>query len=194
MKETVERALVVRAQKGDTIAEAELVAHYRFLVATIISRERFFLQTGTQDDLMQHGFIGLLRAIRSYQYGRNASFKTYASTCIRNEIVSALRSESSKSHGALTTAQSLDDDRMPDLRKDLLDTYRLTPEERLLTLEYSQRLTDFINTKLTGLEREVHIRHAQGYTYGEIALQLDTTTKAVDGTIQRIRKKMARLE
>jgi len=183
--------LAGRSQQGDQSAERELVARYSFLVATIISREGFFSQTGTRDDLMQYGYIGLLRAIRTYRSGMGAAFKTYASTCVRNEIVSALRAEKSKKHGALTTASSLDDEMNRENETALLATREPTPEERLLAADYSRQLTTFMKTKLTEREREVLKRHARGYSYSEIALQLSTTPKAVDGAIQRVRKKMA---
>jgi len=186
MRHLSNEMLVTRAQKGDELAEQELVARYSFLVATIMNREGFFSQMGTQDDLMQCGYIGLLHAIRKYRPGMGAAFKTYASTCIRNEIVSALRAEQSKKHETLTTASSLDDE----IETVCLDARESTPEERLLAADYSEQLALFMETKLTEREREVLKRHARGYSYSEIALQLGTTPKAVDGAIQRVRKKM----
>ncbi|MCL2492374.1 MAG: sigma-70 family RNA polymerase sigma factor [Coriobacteriia bacterium] len=186
-----DEALVLRAQRDDMDAEQELVSRYSLLVATIISREGLISRTGTQDDLVQHGYIGLLSAIRTYRLDMGAAFKTYASTCIRNEMISALRSESSKKHGTLTTAASIDDENGTENHQVLSDTAQLTPEERLLALDYSRQLSTFIETKLTEREREVLVRYARGYSYSEIAFQLGITAKAVDGAIQRVRKKMA---
>ena len=185
-----DEALVAQAQHDDLAAEQELVARYSLLVATIISREGLISRTGTRDDLIQHGYIGLLAAIRTYRSDMGASFKTYASTCIRNEMISALRSESSKKHGALTTADSIDDDAHPPCVHDLHDSLQLTPEERLLALDYSKQLSRSIEDKLSVREREVLSRYTRGYTYSEIALQMGITTKAVDGAIQRARKKI----
>ncbi|MCL2818820.1 MAG: sigma-70 family RNA polymerase sigma factor [Actinomycetia bacterium] len=187
---TTDVALVTQAQSGDLLAERELVARYRFLVITIINREGFFSRSGTQDDLMQHGYIGLLAAIRTYNLGRGAKFKTYAATCIRNEIVSALRSEHTKKHGALTIAQSLDGMAGDGESIELTDEFAPTPEERMLAAEYAGQLMRFIESELSDLEKEVFIRYARGYSYSEIAHQLGKTPKAVDGTLQRVRKKM----
>jgi len=191
---TTDETLALQAQHIDPMAEEELVRRYRFLVLTIINREGFFSTIGTQDDLVQFGYIGLLAAIRTYRPDMGASFRTYASTCIRNEIVSALRSESSKKHGTLTGAYSLDEASDTQDSASLMDTGRPTPEERLLAAEYSRQLATFVSTRLTEREREVFFRHARGYSYSEIALQLDITTKAVDGTMQRVRKKMSEKE
>lgn len=184
-----DEALVTRARNKDTLAEQELVARYSFLVATVISKEDFLSRAGTRDDLIQQGYIGLLAAIRTYRDKKGATFKTYASICIRNEILSALRSESSKKHGMLTAACSLDDETSHE-GEGLLDTLSPTPEERLLGADYAHRLSVFVATKLSPREQDVLARYAQGYSYSEIARQLGATTKAVDGTVQRIRKKM----
>ena len=47
-----------------------------------------------KDDLYQEGLIGLYKAAISYKEGSNASFSTYANTCIRHSIISALRKHS----------------------------------------------------------------------------------------------------
>jgi len=186
-----DEALVARAQAGDLQAERELVSRYTFLVVTIINREGLFSPIGTRDDLMQHGYIGLLAAIRTYRGGLGSLFRTYASTCIRNEMVSALRSESSKKHGTLTSAASIDDDVESRNAPFMIDSSELTPEEWVLASEYSKRLKAFIEGDLTERERSVLRGYARGYSYSEIALQLGITSKAVDGAIQRVRSKMS---
>ena len=177
------------AQAGDEAAEHELAARHRFMVATIINREGFYSHAGSRDDLIQHGFIGLLAAIRSYRPDRNTMFRTYASTCIRNEIIGALRSERAAKNASLTGADSLDmvDD---EGSTQLPDTCEPTPEDRLLSKEYAEQLAIFITTRLTEREREVLAGYARGYSYAEIAHQLSISTKAVDGAIQRVRRKM----
>lgn len=40
----------------------------------------------TYEDLFQEGSMGLLKAIRTYDSGRNTTFSSYATICIRNEI------------------------------------------------------------------------------------------------------------
>ena len=186
-----DEALVARAQRDDEPAERELVARYTFLVATIINREGLFSRAGTHDDLMQFGYIGLLSAIRTYRSGKQTTFRTYASTCIRNEMVSALRSEASIKHGTLTSASSIDADDDTQTQTAVLETTEPTPEEWVLASEYSARLASFIADELTERERAVLKGYARGYSYSEIALQLGITPKAVDGAIQRVRRKMA---
>jgi RNA polymerase sporulation-specific sigma factor len=51
----------------------------------------YFLAGGDSEDLIQEGMVGLLNAIREYDPGKGSSFRTYAETCIRNRILSAIR-------------------------------------------------------------------------------------------------------
>ena len=45
----------------------------------------------TEDDLIGAGFEALVAAARTYDAERNVSFKTYATTCIKNAMVTEIR-------------------------------------------------------------------------------------------------------
>ena len=45
----------------------------------------------TEDDLLGAGFEALVAAARTYDAERNASFKTYATTCIKNAMLAEIR-------------------------------------------------------------------------------------------------------
>ena len=45
----------------------------------------------TEDDLLGAGYEALVAAARTYDASREASFKTYATTCIRNAMVTEIR-------------------------------------------------------------------------------------------------------
>ena len=74
---------------GDDAARTELIEHNLRLVAHIA--KKYALSGIDQDDLVSIGSIGLIKAVRSFKpdSGRLA---TYASRCIENEILMALRS------------------------------------------------------------------------------------------------------
>ena len=69
-------ALCSLVSKGDREAEELLVIRYRRLVR--ICARPFFLAGGDREDLIQEGMVGLLKAIRSYDPGKEASFRTFA--------------------------------------------------------------------------------------------------------------------
>ncbi|MBQ8954103.1 MAG: RNA polymerase sporulation sigma factor SigK [Clostridia bacterium] len=84
-----EREIAERMKAGDEAARNQLIEHNLRLVAHIAKK---YAGSGIdQDDLVSIGSIGLIKAVRSYkpETGRLA---TYASRCIENEILMALRS------------------------------------------------------------------------------------------------------
>ena len=86
---TADEALWSLAASGDRIAEEALVMRYNRLVR--VCARPYFLAGGDSEDLIQEGMVGLLNAIREYDPGKGSSFRTYAETCIRNRILSAIR-------------------------------------------------------------------------------------------------------
>lgn len=89
LTEKEEEALIVRLGEGDDTARRELVEHNLRLVAHIAKK---YLHSGMeQDDLVSIGSIGLIKAVASYR-PESGRLVTYASRCIENEMLMALRS------------------------------------------------------------------------------------------------------
>lgn len=183
--------LVVASQAGSLEAERELVIRYTPLVAMVVRRENLFASGQTEQDLTQSGYIGLLKAIRSYNSQGGASLKTYATTCIRNEIISTVRTALTHRHEPLSGFLSLDD-HLELQHEELVDTVTPSPEEQLLADEFSDRLDEFITHRLSTYERDILTRYASGYTYEEIGNQLGVSAKSIDNGLQRMRSKMRR--
>ncbi len=89
------------ATEGDGRAEEQLAMRYSRLVR--ICARPYFLSGGDSEDLTQEGMLGLLSAIRQYDGGSGASFKTFAEHCIRNRLISAVKSALRQKHTHLTT-------------------------------------------------------------------------------------------
>ena len=84
---------IVKAQKGDEKAMEALIVNNAGLVNSIAAK---FLGRGTDyEDLVQIGNIGLLKAIRSFDLGRECAFSTYAVPLIFGEIRRFLRDDGS---------------------------------------------------------------------------------------------------
>ena len=73
---------------GDKKAKEVLISHNLRLVAHIVKK---YSSSGEADDLISVGSIGLIKAINTFQYGKNTQFSTYAARCIENEILMLLR-------------------------------------------------------------------------------------------------------
>ena len=63
---------------------------------------------GDSEDLFQEGMMGLLSAVRSFESGRDASFRTYAEVCIRRRLYSAIRAAQGNKHFPLNHSVSFE--------------------------------------------------------------------------------------
>lgn len=84
-----EAALMHRLQHGDDTVRTPLIERNLRLVVYIA---RKFENTGISvEDLVSIGTIGLIKAVNTFDPGKNIKLATYASRCIENEILMYLR-------------------------------------------------------------------------------------------------------
>ena len=89
-----EAVLLKRLDLGDEDAKRELIERNLRLVVYIARR---FDNTGIgTEDLVSIGSIGLIKAISTFNTGKNIKLATYASRCIENEILMYLRKSSNQ--------------------------------------------------------------------------------------------------
>lgn len=189
-----DEGLCALAAQGDGAAEETLVLRYTRLVRACA--RPFFLAGGDSEDLIQEGLMGLLSAIRSFQPDREASFATFAGTCIRRRILSAVRQAAGGKHAPLNDSVSLE----PSLFLAGRDMVPLgtayqkqgNPEDVILHQESLAALEAAIQKQLTELELHVLDRYLEGMSYAEIAEEVQRSIKSVDNAVQRIRRKVAR--
>ena len=87
-----EEALIESIDKDD--ARNVLIEHNLRLVVYIAKR---FENTGVGiEELISIGTVGLIKAISTFNNGKNIKLATYASRCIENEILMFIRKSSSK--------------------------------------------------------------------------------------------------
>ena len=84
-----EQELLSRLQAGDLVVRTPLIERNLRLVVYIA---RKFENTGISiEDLVSIGTIGLIKAVNTFDPGKNIKLATYASRCIENEILMYLR-------------------------------------------------------------------------------------------------------
>ena len=93
--------LCLRAAQGDSEAETELVCRYGQLVRACA--RPLFLAGGDSGDLIQEGMVGLLTAIRGFDPGRDAAFRTYAEICVRSRLFFRTKQECQHKSGRKST-------------------------------------------------------------------------------------------
>ncbi|MBQ9980143.1 MAG: RNA polymerase sporulation sigma factor SigE [Oscillospiraceae bacterium] len=89
-----EAGLIDRLSHGSATARQALIERNLRLVVYISRR---FENTGVNiEDLVSIGSIGLIKAINTFDSGKNIKLATYASRCIENEILMFLRKTSNR--------------------------------------------------------------------------------------------------
>ena len=190
---TADEALCSLAASGDRIAEEALVMRYNRLVR--VCARPYFLAGGDSEDLIQEGMVGLLNAIRAYDPGKGSSFRTYAETCIRNRILSAIRAAARDKHTPLNHYVSYE----TPLLDGNTDSYPLSAsrqpqqnlEDMLISREERRERLGTLKGQLSGFEAQILDLYLRGLSYVEIASEVDRSPKAVDNAVQRIRRKVA---
>ncbi len=175
------------AASGDSRAEEALVLRYSRLVR--VCARPLFLMGGDSEDLIQEGMMGLLNAIRDYAPDRGVGFYAFAEVCVRNRMLSAVRSAAGKHHTPLNDSIPIETPLFDESCTDsaLADN---DPESILINRENIQERMDSIRGKLSVLETKVFRLYLNGLSYSEIAEQTGKTLKSVDNAVQRIRRKL----
>ena len=194
MKKMTDEELVKLAKKGDENAENTLLERYKDL-AVKISRS-YFIIGGELEDIVQEGMIGLYKAIKNFSENKS-TFKTFAVTCIKHQIQSAIKKANTKKNAPLSNSVSLqsfsdnsDDERF--LPVNLI--MQVSPDERVVEKENYQNLVLTIKKALSKKEFEVLRYYLQGYSYKEIAEILKISGKSIDNSLTRIKSKLKNLK
>ena len=178
--EQSDELLCAKAAAGEREAEELLVVRYQRM--TRACARPYFLAGGDSEDLIQEAMIGLLNAIREFDPQRDTSFRTFAETCIRNRIRSAVAAASRDKHAPLNQSVPFEP---PMLGSDS------SPEELFIDREERRERLEKINQYLSPLERRILALYLNGFSYQDIGLQLNKPVKSVDNAVQRIRRKVA---
>lgn len=177
--------LVRLSKGGDAESTDLLMIRFKPLVRYIAGA--YFIADGEESDLVQEGMIGLFKAVRDYSEERDALFRTFATLCIRRQIIDAVRSAERKKHGTLNSSLPLE----ALTSADMLDYS--TPEETLAEKEAHKELKENISNILSDYEIRILNLYLERKSYKEISDLTGKDLKSVDNALQRIRKKIRNL-
>ena len=191
--ERADEALCTLAASGDRIAEEALVMRYHRLVR--ICARPYFLAGGDSEDLIQEGMVGLLAAIREYDSGKAASFRTFAEVCIKNRLISVIKAAARDKHIPLNNYVSFETPLFSGngdhYAYGAADQLQEDPEAILLGREAFQERMRALEGQLSGFEANILRLYLNGLSYSEIAAEVNKSPKSVDNAVQRIRRKLA---
>ena len=189
--------LIELLREGKTEITDYLMEKYKDMVRK--QARAMYLWGGENDDLIQEGMIGLFKAVRDYDCGRDASFYTFADLCISRQMYTAVQASQRLKHTPLNTYVSLDshgrteEDRDPEtqtLAELLTDKTGRNPEELFLDKERVAYLENRIATELSELERQVLDLYITGMSYTQIAKVLRRSEKATENALTRAKQKI----
>ena len=177
--------LIARLRDGETIIEDYLMEKYKGLVRQ--KARAMFLIGGDTDDLIQEGMIGLFKAVRDFQPGREATFATFARMCIDRQIYSAIQNSNRQKHLPLNSYVSLNQE---DESSPIWELSVENPEEIIIDQETTRDLQQKISDYLSPMENKVLDLYLKGEGYVEIGRILGKYPKSIDNALQKIRAKI----
>jgi RNA polymerase sporulation-specific sigma factor len=173
--------IALQAKVGADGCMDELLTRYKSMV--LKCARSFFLTGGARDDLVQEGMIGLYRAILRFDPIKCPNFKSFASLCVKRQIIDAVRKNNSGKNFVMNNYVSLDDG------AGLYSADRENPEEKIISTEAYNEFKEKTKS-LSRLENIILEKYLEGKTYSEISDEICRPEKSVDNAIQRIRKKL----
>lgn len=191
--------LIDRLRRGEESIMDYICDKYKNLVRS--KAKSMFILGADNEDLIQEGMIGLFKAVRDYDMGRDASFYTFAELCISRQMYTAVQASKRQKHRPLNTYISLDagiasghdGQEEQNLAEVLTDRVEQSPEERFLDKERVAYLEKAIEEELSDFEKQVLDLYITGMSYTQIARVLGRDEKATDNALNRSRQKVKEL-
>jgi RNA polymerase sporulation-specific sigma factor len=195
---TDENLLQEIVKNHNNVAFDCLIDRYKEMVS--IKANKFFMIGSEKEDMLQEGYMGLYKAVKSFDQEKQNSFKTFAGLCIERQMITAVKNSNRQKHIPLNSSLSLNSEAYEENDDteiiEILDT-RKTGEDPLDIItkkEYFSIVETAINDSLSDFEKKVLTHYRNGETYAEIATKLESKVKSVDTAIQRIRKKAIKIK
>lgn len=175
-----DNTLSALTKNGDGAAFEEITIRYIKLIFSLASKYK--IDGYDTEDLAQEGLLAFLIACKSYDEQGGASFKNYAVKCAKNRFNDLSKKSKKKS--------SVPDSKLVELDKIGNTEDELNVEEYVLEKEYLKTMLTHLDNLLNIDERKVFRMYAHGYSYNEIAEEIDSTPKNVDNILQKIKRKL----
>lgn len=196
-EQITDEELIVRLRDGEKQITDYIMEKYKNLVRS--KAGSMYILGADRDDLIQEGMIGLFKAIRDYDSGRDASFFTFAELCISRQMYSAVQAAGRMKHIPLNSYISLygssaenGEDEQGNVLGVLADQ-GLNPEDVVIDKENVELLEKRMEQELSSFEKQVLDLHITGMSYSQIAKVLGKDEKSTDNALQRVRTKIKKM-
>ena len=190
--------LILRLRDGESAIMDYIMNKYKNLVRS--KAKSMYILGGDNDDLIQEGMIGLFKAIRDFDPGRDAGFFTFADLCIMRQMYTAMQSYGRKKHAPLNSYISIYENMAGKNEAEegkaaaLVDVIEAgegnDPESLVIDKENVEDIERIIQRELSPLEKQVLDLYLTGMNYTEIARVLGRDEKSTDNALQRLKAKL----
>ena len=187
--------LILRLRDGEEEITEYILNKYKNLVRS--HAKSMYILGAEEQDLLQEGMIGLFRAIKDYDLGRDASFYTFAELCINRRMYNAIQAAQREKHGPLNNyvsiygASSDEGEEGKTMLINLLTAGDISnPENVLSDRENVQEIEEIIERELSEFEKQVLQLYMTGMSYTKIAKVLGKDEKSTDNALQRVKSKL----
>lgn len=190
--------LIVRLRDGEQGITDYIMEKYKNLVKS--KAQSMYILGADREDLIQEGMIGLFKAIRDYDTGRDASFFTFADLCVSRQMYTAIQAAGRLKNAPLNSyvslyvdyTQKLDGESTEEMKliNNLISPSEQNPEALLIDRENVQYMEEVIQKELSAFEKQVLDLYLTGMKYGQIAKVLGRDEKSTDNALQRIKSKI----
>lgn len=188
--------LIDRQRSGERQITDYIMDKYKNLVRK--KAKSMYILGADNDDLIQEGMIGLFKAVRDYDPGRDASFYTFADLCISRQMYNAVQASRREKHAPLNTYVSLYTD-MAEAEGDgnstalvnvIASASESNPEQLMIDRENVADIEAIIEKELSSFEKQVLDLYITGMSYSQIARVLSRDAKSTDNALQRLKAKL----
>lgn len=193
--------LILRLREGEAAITDYIMEKYKNLVRN--KAKSMYILGADNEDLIQEGMIGLFKAIRDFDSGRDASFYTFADLCISRQIYTAVKASGRQKHMPLNTYISLysniteaegdGNGNEMSLVNALSSKDEQNPEELFIDRENVEDIERAIETELSPFEKQVLDLYITGMSYSQIARVLGKDDKSTDNALQRMKGKLRKV-
>jgi len=197
-EQATDEELIDRLRNGEESIVDYICDKYKNLVRS--KAKSMYILGADSEDLIQEGMIGLFKAVRDYDAGRDASFFTFADLCISRQMYTAVQAAKRQKHIPLNTYVSLygsfsekEEGEERNLLEALANPTELNPEEMFLDKERVAYLEEVIENELSSFEKQVLDLYMTGMSYTQIAKVLGRDEKSTDNALQRLKSKIKKM-
>lgn len=183
--------LIEYAQTGTQEAIEMIVERYHDMVYKL--SQQYYGAWAEKSDIIQNGYVGLLKAIFYYDCEKKSNFNTFAWMNINSEMKSFLTYLNRKKNKMLSESVSFEDI-FHETEEDEEGTYFITKEkEDIYENPYDEQMIlektmNKLKKTVSNQEYRIFELFLQKFSYEEISVNENLKKKKIDNTIQKCKK------